>query len=67
ILLEARIADGLPLEVLAASERRAVPELIAEGLVDGRAALGAGGSEPRVVPTLRGRLLADTIVHRLLG
>lgn len=67
ILLETRIADGLPIKVLRAAERHAVPELIAEGLIDGRAALGAGGSVPRVVPTLRGRLLADTVVHCLLG
>lgn len=67
VLLETRIADGLPIVVLTEPERATVAELIAEGLVDGRAALGAGGSSPRVVPTLRGRLLADTVVHRLLG
>jgi len=65
VLLETRIADGLAIEVLSADERRAVPQLIADGLIDGRAALGAGGGA-RVVPTLRGRLLADTLVHRLL-
>ena len=62
VLLETRIAEGLPTEVLAESERRAVPGLIADGLVDGRAAIRG-----RIVPTLRGRLLADTVVHRLLG
>lgn len=67
VLLETRIADGLPIRVLSDAERHAVPELIADGLIDGRAAIGVGGSEPRVVPTLRGRLLADTVVHRLLG
>ena len=67
VLLETRIADGLPIEVLSDAERRAVPDLIADGLIDGRAALGASASVPRVVPTLRGRLLADTVVHRLLG
>ena len=67
VLLETRIADGLPVAVLDEPERRAVPELIADGLIDGRAALGAGGTVPRIVPTLRGRLLADTVVHRLLG
>lgn len=61
VLLETRIIDGLPIDVLAAKGRRAVSELIAEGLIDGRAAL-----QGRVVPTLRGRLLADTVVHRLL-
>lgn len=66
VLLETRIADGLPIEVLDAAGRTAVSELIADGLIDGRAALGAGGSTPRIVPTLRGRLLADTVVHHLL-
>lgn len=61
ILLETRIATGLPTTVLTTAQRRAIPELIADGLIDGRAALAG-----RVVPTLRGRLLADTVVHRLL-
>ncbi|MFT4231920.1 MAG: radical SAM family heme chaperone HemW [Leucobacter sp.] len=67
ILLETRIADGLPASVLTPEERRAIPQLIADGLLDGRAAIAAAGREARVVPTLRGRLLADTVVHRLLG
>ena len=67
VLLETRIAEGLPVGVLSDGERRAVAPLIAEGLIEGRAALGAGGSSPRIVPTLRGRLLADTVVHRLLS
>lgn len=67
VLLETRILDGLDIAALTEAERRAVPGLIAEGLIDGRAALGAGGSMPRIVPTLRGRLLADTVVHQLLG
>ena len=62
ILLETRIADGLPVGALGERERRAIPGLIADGLVDGRAVIGG-----RVVPTLRGRLLADTVVHRLIG
>lgn len=62
VLLETRIADGLPTDVLLAAERRAIPQLIADGLIDGKAAIAG-----RVVPTLRGRLLADTVVHRLLG
>jgi len=66
ILLETRIRDGLPLAVLSEHERRAIPQLIADALIDGPAALGAGASTPRVIPTLRGRLLADTLVHRLL-
>ncbi|WAC65706.1 radical SAM family heme chaperone HemW [Agrococcus sp. SL85] len=61
VLLETRIADGLDVAVLDAEGRRAVAGLVAEGLVDGRAAIGG-----RVVPTLRGRLLADAVVRRLL-
>lgn len=67
VLLETRIAEGLETSVLTRAERQAIPSLIAEGLIDGRAAIGSGGSSPRIVPTLRGRLLADTVVHQLLG
>ena len=67
VLLETRIAEGLPAEVLSADERRAIPQLIADGLIDGRAAIAVPGRPARVIPTLRGRLLADTVVHRLLG
>ncbi|MGO3146524.1 MAG: radical SAM family heme chaperone HemW [Leucobacter sp.] len=66
LLLETRIKDGLPIAVLTETERSAVPELIADGLIDGRAALGSGGSTPRIVPTLHGRLLADTVIGRIL-
>lgn len=62
VLLETRIADGLPVSVLAPDERTAIPRLIADELIDGRAAIGG-----HVVPTLRGRLLADTVIHQLLG
>lgn len=67
VLLQTRIADGLPISALAESERGAVAGLIADGLIDGRAALGSGGSAPRIVPTLRGRLLADRVVGALLS
>lgn len=61
VLLESRIADGLPLDALEPEGRRAVAGLVADGLADGRAALAG-----RVIPTLRGRLLADAVVRRLL-
>ncbi|QUW19065.1 radical SAM family heme chaperone HemW [Agrococcus sp. Marseille-Q4369] len=61
VLLESRIAEGLAIDVLDAEGRRAVAGLVADGLVDGRAALAG-----RVIPTLRGRLLADAVVRRLL-
>ncbi|WP_441297035.1 radical SAM family heme chaperone HemW [Agrococcus sp. SGAir0287] len=60
VLLETRIRDGLPTEALEGAARAEVAGLIADGLVDGAAAVRG-----RVVPTLRGRLLADAIVRRL--
>ncbi|QGF24321.1 radical SAM family heme chaperone HemW [Raineyella fluvialis] len=67
VLLELRLADGLPLEVLTGSERRRVPDLVSRGLAELRPAEveGPGGDE-RLVLTLRGRLLADGIVRDLL-
>ncbi|WP_405218378.1 radical SAM family heme chaperone HemW [Agrococcus sp. Ld7] len=61
VLLESRIAEGLPIDLLEPEGRVAVAGLVAEGLADGRAALAG-----RVIPTLRGRLLADAVVRRLL-
>ncbi|SFS16627.1 coproporphyrinogen III oxidase, anaerobic [Agrococcus baldri] len=61
VLLESRIAEGLAIDVLEPEGRLAVAGLVADGLVDGRAALAG-----RVIPTLRGRLLADAVVRRLL-
>ncbi|EWT03445.1 coproporphyrinogen III oxidase [Intrasporangium oryzae NRRL B-24470] len=63
VLLGSRLVDGLPLGDLRGSARAAVAGLIAEGLVEGAAAVGGG----RLVLTRRGRLLADTVVHRLLA
>jgi oxygen-independent coproporphyrinogen-3 oxidase len=61
VLLGVRIRDGLPLSELDAPGRRAVAGLIADQLVDAPAALRG-----TVVLTLRGRLLADAVVRRLL-
>lgn len=61
VLLLARIREGIPLASLPASARRAVAGLIADELVNARAAL-AGSIEL----TLRGRLLADAVVRRLV-
>jgi oxygen-independent coproporphyrinogen-3 oxidase len=63
VLLGVRLADGLPVEDLRPDGRSALAGLIAAGLVDGPSAL----RPRRVVLTLRGRLLADTVVRRLLG
>jgi putative oxygen-independent coproporphyrinogen III oxidase len=63
VLLGVRLRGGLPVDVLDAAGRTAVAGLVADGLVDGRSAV----ADRRVVLTLRGRLLADTVVRRLLG
>jgi putative oxygen-independent coproporphyrinogen III oxidase len=63
VLLGTRLVDGLPIGDLRPEGVSAVAGLIADGLVDGPSAL----RPRRVVLTLRGRLLADTVVRRLLG
>ena len=63
VLLGTRLVEGLPVDDLRAGGRGAVATLIADGLIDGAAAVARG----RVVLTRRGRLLADTVVHRLLA
>ena len=61
VLLEVRLRDGLPVDVLDATGRAALAAQSARGLVD-PTALHAG----RVVLTQRGRLLADAVVRDLL-
>ena len=63
VLLGIRMAGGLLIDDLRPEGASAVAALIAQGLVDGPSAL----RPRRVVLTLRGRLLADTVVRRLLG
>ncbi|GCD20646.1 coproporphyrinogen III oxidase [Cellulomonas algicola] len=70
LMLGVRMAEGLPIADLPADARREVAGLVADGLVDGRAALAraaAGSSTPggRIVLTRRGRLLADAVVRTL--
>ena len=60
VLLRVRLREGLPVDVLSPGGRRAVAGLVADGLVDGRAALRGN-----VELTLRGRLLADAVVRAL--
>ena len=68
VLLGLRLVEGLPIDDLRPEGTLAVAALIADGLVDGPSALGSNATRPRrVVLTLRGRLLADTVVRRLLG
>ena len=63
VLLGVRLADGLPIEGLTRAGREAVAGLIAQGLIEGPAAL----RERRIVLTRQGRLLADLVVRHLLG
>jgi oxygen-independent coproporphyrinogen-3 oxidase len=60
VLLGSRIREGLPLSELQEAGRRGVAGLVADGLVDGVAAVRG-----RVVLTRRGRLLADAVVRTL--
>jgi len=62
VLLLTRIRSGLALDELGAAGRLAVAGLIADGLVNAGAALRGA-----VELTLRGRLLADAVVRRLLA
>lgn len=61
VLLRTRLREGMPIAELEASGRQAVAGLMADGLVDARAALAG-----LVVLTVRGRLVADAVVRRLL-
>ena len=61
VLLRTRVREGFPIGQLASSGRTAVAGLIADELVDARAALAG-----HIQLTLRGRLLADAVVRRLL-
>ncbi|WP_146361899.1 radical SAM family heme chaperone HemW [Arthrobacter yangruifuii] len=61
VMLRTRLAEGLALDRLRESGRLAVAGLMADGLVDPRAALTG-----KVILTPKGRLLADAVVRRLL-
>ncbi|MDE8668951.1 radical SAM family heme chaperone HemW [Pseudarthrobacter sp. H3Y2-7] len=61
VMLEARLVSGLAIATLGESGRRAVAGLMAEGLVDAPAAIRG-----TLVLTLKGRLLADAVVRRIL-
>ena len=62
ILLESRLACGLPLDVVPGAGRAEAAAMVTEGLAD-PAAFATG----RLVLTPHGRLLADAVVRRLLG
>ena len=58
VLLELRLADGVPLDVLTPSEQRRIPALATRGL--------AVVADDRLKLTREGRLLADGVVRDLL-
>jgi putative oxygen-independent coproporphyrinogen III oxidase len=58
VLLESRLSDGLELGVLDAAGQQALPDLVADGLVE--------PPRDRLVLTRRGRLLADAVVRALV-
>ncbi|GGD84463.1 radical SAM family heme chaperone HemW [Microbacterium murale] len=62
VLLESRLSEGLAIADIPEANRNRVAGLIADGLIDGAAALRG-----RVRLTLRGRLLADAVVRDLTG
>ncbi len=66
VLLETRLASGLPLDVLDAEGRAAVPSLVDDGLVHVRSVDPGDRVGRRLVLTRRGRLLADAVVRELL-
>ncbi len=61
VLLELRLADGLPLDVLSPAGRAAANEAVRDGRLD-----PAPFATGRAVLTLRGRLLADAVVRDLV-
>ncbi|WP_353987959.1 radical SAM family heme chaperone HemW [Ruicaihuangia caeni] len=62
VLLRSRLREGVPSAMLTASGRTSVASLIADDLVEARAAFRG-----TIVLTRRGRLLADAVVRALLS
>lgn len=60
VLLESRMIDGMPLDIVSDEARGRVAELIADELVE-----PAEAFRGRIVLTRRGRLLADAVVRTL--
>jgi oxygen-independent coproporphyrinogen-3 oxidase len=62
VMLGLRLADGLPLARLPGAGAPAAARAVADGLLT-----AAAHRQGRAVLTLRGRLLADTVVRALLA
>jgi oxygen-independent coproporphyrinogen-3 oxidase len=65
VMLELRLVDGLPLDILTPESQAEARRAAAEGLLDEAALAGVNGRFGRCVLTLKGRLLADAVVRRL--
>ncbi len=61
VMLRTRLVEGIAVNRLSPSARKVIPQLIADELVDGGSAIRG-----TLVLTLRGRLLADAVVRKLL-
>ena len=66
VLLGTRIREGIPVASLSEQGRLEVAGLIADELINAKAALGAPNEHGSIELTLKGRLLADAVVRRLL-
>ena len=71
LMLGIRLRGGIPLTMLDsphAAGRGVLDELIDDGLLEPSPAVGRQGEgEPRAVLTMRGRLLADSVIRTMLG
>ncbi len=65
VMLELRLVDGLPVDLLSAAAQAEAHQAAAEGLLDEAALEGVHGRFGRCVLTPKGRLLADAVVRRL--
>ncbi|MDO4241250.1 MAG: radical SAM family heme chaperone HemW [Microbacteriaceae bacterium] len=63
LLLETRIFTGLPVSVLNEREKHAIPQLLASELIKPAPLF----QQQRLIPTLRGRLIADTLIATLIA
>lgn len=71
LMLGVRLDEGVPVTMLDspfAAGRQCLAHLSEDGLIDAAAATGwDGAEEPRIVLTMRGRLLADSVIRTMLG
>jgi putative oxygen-independent coproporphyrinogen III oxidase len=65
VMLELRLVDGLPVDILTPEAQKEARRAAEEGLLDKPAMAGVNGRFGRCVLTLKGRLLADAVIRRL--